>query len=291
MDYTLVALAVSAFSYVIYNALFLAAQLWEAVATLILGLYYVLLFYGHIKGRKSFLIIGTILQAVATIILFGFFVFFFVEIFVAQSLVYKVFTHISHMAEDKRVKVARYASIAMTIDSLITALLHLWALVVCFLECREQYGDRKSDAPFEAMAIRTDLDFLEGSRRSTPHNFYQNGSMESKPKEDWTPRRPSPHSGYRNGNGNGNWMEKEKAMEPVVAQMKQDWVPRRSSPLSLYHQNGNTKANEAIIAYLGQDSFAMPRLRPTAGGAIVGMTQPKAPAEQHQQSMQSLRRY
>ncbi|KAK6054990.1 hypothetical protein COOONC_07506, partial [Cooperia oncophora] len=166
MDFTLFAVTVSAFSYVVYNALFLAAQLWEAVATLLLGLYYVLLIYGYVKRKKRLFMIGTGLQAVATVVIFGLFVFFFVEIFVSHSLVYKVLTYISQTEESQRVKIARYTSIGMAVDSLVTAALHTWALVMCILECREM--DHESDAPFEAMAIHTELDFPEVTQVNIP---------------------------------------------------------------------------------------------------------------------------
>ncbi|WKY08941.1 hypothetical protein Q1695_001818 [Nippostrongylus brasiliensis] len=162
MDYTLIALVASVVSYVVYNALFLAAQLWEAFATLAVGLYYVLLFLGHYRQHRTMLLIGTGFQAVATFVLIGLFVFFMAEIFVPHSLVYQVLTYIKNQDESQRVKIARDCSIAMAVDSFITALLHFWALFVCFLECRSIIeGTTGRDEPFEAMAINTELEIPE----------------------------------------------------------------------------------------------------------------------------------
>ncbi|WKY08940.1 hypothetical protein Q1695_001818 [Nippostrongylus brasiliensis] len=161
-DYTLIALVASVVSYVVYNALFLAAQLWEAFATLAVGLYYVLLFLGHYRQHRTMLLIGTGFQAVATFVLIGLFVFFMAEIFVPHSLVYQVLTYIKNQDESQRVKIARDCSIAMAVDSFITALLHFWALFVCFLECRSIIeGTTGRDEPFEAMAINTELEIPE----------------------------------------------------------------------------------------------------------------------------------
>ncbi|XGW06986.1 hypothetical protein V3C99_016919 [Haemonchus contortus] len=222
-DYTLFALILSAFSFVVYNALFLAAQLWEAVGTLALGLYYIVPFWGYARGNTTVLRIGTGLQALATAIIFGFFVFFCVEIFVPHSLVYKVLTYIIHMDEDRRVKVARYTSIGMTVDSLVTSLLHLWALVMCFLQCRQE--DIKSDAPLEAMAIHTELDY------------------------------------------------------PQVTRL----VPQHPPPREMHYPRPS--ASEVIMAQLGKKRFALPRLRTTSDGEIVGTLRSKARLDHHHLSM------
>uniref|UniRef100_A0A0K0CVL8 Inner membrane protein n=1 Tax=Angiostrongylus cantonensis TaxID=6313 RepID=A0A0K0CVL8_ANGCA len=102
-DFTVIALVASAISFVVYNLLYLIAQLWEAFATLFLGLYYVALFYGFMKARKSFLIVGTGLLALTTVVLVGLFVFFIVEIFHSHSLVYQFLIYIKHMDEKQRV--------------------------------------------------------------------------------------------------------------------------------------------------------------------------------------------
>lgn len=128
---------------------------------LILGTYYVVLFVGHFKQNKTALIVGTGLQAIATLILIGLFVFFVVEIFVPHSLIYQVLTYIKNTEESRRVRIARNTSIAMAVDSLITAGLHFWALTMCFLECRQHQNI--VDKPFEALAIHTELDVPECS--------------------------------------------------------------------------------------------------------------------------------
>ncbi|KAK6022842.1 hypothetical protein OSTOST_11445, partial [Ostertagia ostertagi] len=159
-DYILFALTVSALSYVVYNVLFLAAQLWVAFATLILGAYYFLLFYGRMNKKNVMFMVGVGIQGLVTIVLFGLFLFFVVEIFVSHSAVYNVFTYISNMGEERKVKIARATSVGMALDTLVTAALHLWALILCCRDMRENAG--KPDAPFEAMAIHTDLYYPEG---------------------------------------------------------------------------------------------------------------------------------
>ncbi|KAJ1345844.1 hypothetical protein KIN20_000467 [Parelaphostrongylus tenuis] len=64
------------------------------------------------------------------------------------------------MDENQRVEVARDISIAMAVDTFITAGLHIWALLHCFQKCRSLSQENSSDAPLEAMAIHTELDEL-----------------------------------------------------------------------------------------------------------------------------------
>ncbi|KAK6757856.1 hypothetical protein RB195_015587 [Necator americanus] len=182
-DLKTIVIIASLVSYVVYNILFLVAQLWEAFATLVLGLYYALIFYGYMYKNKKVMMIGTALQALATVVFFGLFVFFMVEIFTAHSLVYHVLVYIKNMNENKRVEVARNCSIAMTIDSLITAVLHFWALYFCVKECkftespwmtvvnafeglrfqRDQSGG-SLETPIAAIAIHTELEYPEQTR-------------------------------------------------------------------------------------------------------------------------------
>ncbi|KAK6757855.1 hypothetical protein RB195_015587 [Necator americanus] len=159
-DLKTIVIIASLVSYVVYNILFLVAQLWEAFATLVLGLYYALIFYGYMYKNKKVMMIGTALQALATVVFFGLFVFFMVEIFTAHSLVYHVLVYIKNMNENKRVEVARNCSIAMTIDSLITAVLHFWALYFCVKECKDQSGG-SLETPIAAIAIHTELEYPE----------------------------------------------------------------------------------------------------------------------------------
>ncbi|ETN77139.1 hypothetical protein NECAME_03239 [Necator americanus] len=159
-DLKTIVIIASLVSYVVYNILFLVAQLWEAFATLVLGLYYALIFYGYMYKNKKVMMIGTALQALATVVFFGLFVFFMVEIFTAHSLVYHVLVYIKNMNENKRVEVARNCSIAMTIDSLVTAVLHFWALYFCVKECKAQSGG-SLETPIAAIAIHTELEYPE----------------------------------------------------------------------------------------------------------------------------------
>ncbi|KAL6743863.1 hypothetical protein Aduo_016853 [Ancylostoma duodenale] len=138
-----IALVASIVSYVLYNVLFLAAQLWPAFATLFLGLYYLLICYGYVKKARIVMIIGTVAQALVTLVIFGLFIFFMVEIFISHSLVYEVLVYIKSLEESKRVTAARDCSIVMAIDSLITAAIHLWTLHFCIKECRVENNQKQ----------------------------------------------------------------------------------------------------------------------------------------------------
>ncbi|VDM56467.1 unnamed protein product [Angiostrongylus costaricensis] len=162
LDFTVIALVASAISYVVYNLLYLIAQLWEAFATLFLGLYYVALFYGFMKARKSFLIVGTGLLALSTVILIGLFVFFMVEIFYSHSLVYQSLIYIKNMDEKQRVVGGGLpnVNVALSLGDAAGGMNHS-----CTSQSHTQkdtfYHDEaenSSEAPLEAMAIQTELD-------------------------------------------------------------------------------------------------------------------------------------
>ncbi|KJH45957.1 hypothetical protein DICVIV_07997 [Dictyocaulus viviparus] len=76
-----------------------------------------------------------------------------------ELTVYRLLVYVKNMEEKRRVKVARDTSIVMAVDTFITAVLHVWALIQCFQKCRAFYDENSSDeAPIEAMAIHTELD-------------------------------------------------------------------------------------------------------------------------------------
>ncbi|RCN52868.1 hypothetical protein ANCCAN_00863 [Ancylostoma caninum] len=89
------------------------------------------------------MIIGTVAQALVTLVIFGLFIFFMVEIFISHSLVYNVLVYIKSLEESKRVAAARDCSIVMAIDSLITGAIHLWTLHFCIKECRVENNQKQ----------------------------------------------------------------------------------------------------------------------------------------------------
>ncbi|EYC29737.1 hypothetical protein Y032_0006g3151 [Ancylostoma ceylanicum] len=141
-DTKTIALVASIVSYVLYNVLFLAAQLWPAFATLFLGLYYLSICYGYAKKNRTVMIVGTVLQALVALIISGLFIFFVVEIF-TPHVVYKILVYIKNMAESQGLAAARNCSIAMAIDSLITAAIHFWTLYFCIQECRVESNEKQ----------------------------------------------------------------------------------------------------------------------------------------------------
>ncbi|CAJ0588039.1 unnamed protein product [Cylicocyclus nassatus] len=138
-------LIASLVSYVVYNILLLIVTIWPAFATLSLGLYYGAIFYGIINRRRVLLVAGTIAQGIATLTLFGLFIYFMVEVCRSQTQIFNKYN------------VSKGYTIAMMIDTILTTAIHLLALYYCIKECRPK--DESEEPPIAAMAINTELDY------------------------------------------------------------------------------------------------------------------------------------